>query len=249
MPAEAACEKAIELGLDGIIFTDHLDYDFPNFDISFMIDFKEYAAYMSNLKKTYEKTLKVLMGIEVGIEPHNIKESEKIVKQYDFDFVIASTHIVDRKDPYTGEYYIGKTKSEAFHRYLEVILDTVTNFNDYNVVGHIGYIRRYGNYEDKSLRHLDYSDLLDSILKKVISDGKGIEINTSGYRSLGTPIPDFDIVKRYRELGGEILTIGSDAHYVDHMALNFKEVQERLKEIGFKYITHFEKRKPVFDKL
>lgn len=249
MPAEAACEKAIELGLDGIAFTDHLDYDFPNFDISFMIDFNKYAAFMTKLKAAYENKLKVFMGIEVGIEPQNVKDSEKIVKQYDFDFVINSTHIVDRKDPYIGEYYIGKTKREAFQRYLEVILDNITRYTDYDIVGHIGYIRRYGNYEDRSLRHVDYSDLLDAILHKVISDGKGIEINTSGYRSIGTPIPDFDIVKRYKELGGEILTVGSDAHFSEHIALNFKEVQKHLKDIGFNYLAHFEKRKPVFEKI
>ena len=249
MPAEAACEKAIALGLDGIAFTDHLDFGFPKFDISFMIDFEQYNSFMSKLKKTYENNLKVFMGIEVGIEPHNVEHTKTIVKRYEFDFVIASTHIIDRKDPYAGEYYIGKTKEQSYQRYLEVILDTVTRYDDYDVVGHIGYIRRYGDYEDRSLRHVDYSELLDTILHKVISDGKGIEINTSGYRSLGTPIPDFDIVKRYKELGGEILTVGSDAHYPEYIALNFKEVKERLKEIGFKYVTHFEKRKPVFDKI
>jgi histidinol-phosphatase (PHP family) len=251
MPPEEACKKAISLGLEGIAFTDHLDIDYPDFDEKFLIDFEQYSSCMDNIKHTYRSELKVLKGIEVGIQPHVIKETDETVKKYDFDFCIASIHIIERKDPYVGDYFRDKpTKFHAFQRYLEEILLSVTEYDNFDVIGHIGYIRRYCNYEDRTLRHADYSDIIDTILKTAISKGKGIEINTSGYRGdLNSPIPDFDIVSRYKELGGEILTIGSDAHFPEHIALNFSFVKDMLSNMGFKYLTHFENRKPVFDKI
>jgi histidinol-phosphatase (PHP family) len=121
----------------------------------------------------------------------------------------------------------------------------------FDIVGHIGYIRRYAPDEDRTLKYSDYSDVLDSILKKVIENGKGIEVNTSGYyyKNLGSPIPDFDIIKRYKELGGQILTIGSDSHEAQFIGHSFKKVLEGLKLIGFNYVTYFEERKPIFVKL
>ncbi len=251
MPAETACETAIKLGLSGIAFTDHLDIDFPDFDVKFLIDFEQYSSVMDEIKSRFESGLKVLKGIEVGIQPHVIEESDETVKKYDFDFVIASIHIIDKLDPYCGKYFENKTsKHQAFMRYLEEVLLSVTKFDNFDVVGHIGYIRRYCSYDDRTLRYTDYSDIVDTILKTAISKGKGIEINTSGFRGdLNSPIPDFDIITRYKELGGEILTIGSDAHTPEHIALNFPYVKDMLKEIGFKYLTHFEKRVPVFDKI
>lgn len=250
MQPEAACEKAISLELQGIAFTDHLDYDYPDLDLSFMIDFRLYSEYMDELKIKYKENLKILKGIEVGIQPHVIEDTNSLVNEFDFDFVISSTHIIDKLDPYTGAYYEGKDKKQSDTRYLQEILHSVTNFKNYDVIGHIGYIRRYGPYGDKNFKYSDYIDLADSILETIINDGKGIEVNTSGYRNgLESPVPDYDIVKRYRELGGEIVTIGSDAHYPEHIGDGFELVKEQLKNLGFNYFTYFEGRKPVFVKL
>ncbi len=249
LTAEKACEKAMELKLDGIIFTDHYDYDYPDFDLKFNIDFENYFKYMKELKLKYKDQLKVLNGLELGIQPHVAEQSRKIVEGYDFDFVIMSVHIIDRMDPYTQKYYEGKTKYQADMRYLEEIRNTMKLFDNFDVLGHIGYIRRYSCFEDKSLNCSDYGDIIDEILSEVIKNGKGIEINTSGYRSLGTPIPDFDIVQRYRELGGEIITLGSDSHNAEHIGWGFAETLDKMKAIGFNYVAHFEGRKPVFEKI
>lgn len=251
MPAAAACETAIGKNLKGIAFTDHLDYDYPNYDDTFNIDFDAYSKFMDTLKVQYAGKLTVLKGIEVGIQPHVIEDTLKIVEGYDFDHVIASVHIIDKQDPYQKDYFIGKTKEAAYRRYLEEVFFAVSNYTNYDVVGHIGYVRRYGDYGDSSLRYLDYSDVLDEILKGVITSGKGIEINTSGYRSgLGSPMPDHDIVRRYKELGGEIICLGSDAHYPEHIAHSFElATNELLLNTGFRYVTHFEQRKPVFEKI
>ncbi|MCX7842489.1 MAG: histidinol-phosphatase HisJ family protein [Clostridia bacterium] len=249
MSPDDACMKAVELGLEGIAFTDHLDLDYPGYD-NFVVNFDDYSKTIDEIKNKFKNKLHVIKGIEVGLQPCTNNENLKIVAAYDFDFVIASVHVIDGMDPYLREYYKGKSKMQSDLRYLDAVLDATAYFKNYDVIGHIGYVRRYGSYDDNTLRYVDYPDIIDSILKNVISDGKGIEINTSGLRSnLGTPIPDFDIIKRFKELGGEIITVGSDAHYIEHLGHSFSYVKEALQEAGFKYLAHYENRKAIFDKI
>ncbi len=249
--AEIVCNKAAAFGLDGVVFTDHLDYDYPDEDI-FYIDFDKYSEYMDELKSRYEGKLRIFKGIEVGIQPHVLNESARVVRKYDFDYVIGSIHIIDGIDPYRGVYYEGKNAREAYGRYLREILFMVDNFADFDNAGHFEYITRYACYDDRSLRYFDHADLLDEILKKLIYKGKGFEINTGSFRDKpGITTIEFDsqLLKRYLELGGEIISLGSDAHQLEYLGYKFGYFTELLKQNGFKYLTHFEKRKPVFEKI
>ena len=250
MDAKEACQRAVDIGLDGIVFTDHIDIDYPDFDESFYIDLNEHAAFFEKLAADWQGRLKVLKGIEIGYQPHIIKEMNDIFNNHSFDFVIGSVHIIEKTDPYTGKFYIGKSQHQAYTIYLEEILHCVNDFENFDVIGHIGYAARYGNYENKNMLYADYTDVMDKILKEAIHKGKGIEINTSGLRTdLKSTIPGYDVFKRYCELGGDIITIGSDSHEVQYLGYKFDEVIEQLKKIGFKYITHFEKRKPFYEKI
>ncbi len=250
MEANSACQKALEIGLSGLVFTDHVDYDYPDFDESFLINLDQYFNYFKQLQSNWKEKLDIRIGVEMGFQPQVINEINKTIKDYPFDFVINSVHIIDHLDPYTGQYFKGKTQHQAYERYLQEILCSIVSYNNYDIIGHIGYVARYGNFEDKPLRYNEYAELLDQILRTAIEKGKGIELNTSGLRSdLHSSIPGLDILKKYFELGGEIVTIGSDAHNTAHVGYSFKEAAEYLKEIGFKYVTHFEGRKPIFDKL
>jgi len=255
-----ACEVAIKAGLEGIAFTDHMDYDFPNIDPNLNIDFDTYSRYMDNLKAKYKARLKVLKGVEVGIQPHVIEDSLQLVKKYDFDYVLASVHILDGIDPYYKDscYYKDKTKLQAYSRYFEEILFMVTHFDDFDVAGHFDYIIRYAPYDDRSFRYDDHRDLLDSIFKELIYKGRGFEINTGSYRERSSGIagpdkkaPEYDIalLKRFRELGGEIVCLGSDSHSPEYIGYKFSYFSGLLLEAGFKYVTHFEGRKPVFTKI
>lgn len=251
LDGEAACEAAIKHRLDGIIFTDHLDYDFPGHSDDIIIDFKACLEYISTLADKYRSSLKVLKGIEVGIQPHVVEKSLKIAGNFDFDYILASVHVIDRIDPCEGTYYKDRTKKEAYGRYLESMLYMVRNFENFDVAGHFDYITRYANYGDRTLRYADHCDLLDSLFKELIYRGKGLEINTAAFREsqYGSRIPEFDIriLKRFKELGGEIVCLGSDSHKKEFIGYKFDYFSQVLKDAGFKYTAHFENRKPVFD--
>lgn len=249
MNAEDACEAAVKYGLKGIAFTDHLDIDYPG-EESFLIDFDQYFKDISDVQKTYSEKLKVLKAVEVGIQPHVLEDSLKIVNNYPFDYVLASIHVVDGIDPYRREYYMNKSKKEAYERYLNEIFFLIQHFKSFDMVGHFEYIIRYANYDNKSLRYADHSDLFDSIMKELIYQGRGFEVNTGTYRN---PMPDVEydveVLKRYRQLGGELICLSSDAHRTEHIGMHFDFYTQMLRDAGFGYTVHFEDRKAVFDKI
>lgn len=244
---ELMVQSAIEKHLDGICFTDHFDYDYPENPEEFLLDFPAYRDAVTALARKYADTLPVLWGMELGLQPHLAQMHTDLLKKYPFDFVIGSSHAVHGMDPYYPAYYEGKTEREAYEEYFISILENIDAFSDFDVYGHIDYVVRYGPNKNLEYSYAKYVDVIDEILKKLISLGKGIEINTGGFRhGLGHPNPCEDILKRYHELGGEILTLGADAHKPEHVAFDFGKIPGILKDCGFSYYTVFKKRKPEF---
>lgn len=250
VPMEDVIRNAISKGAKEIALTDHVDYDYPNLKYSFLINFDEYIVEFNKLKEKYNKEINMRLGIEIGYQPHIEDKINQLISNFPFDFVICSSHTADKLDFLNGDFFIGKTQKNAYLRYFENVLYSVENFHNYDVYGHLDFIIRYGNYEKKFLSYLDYTDIVDAILKNIIESNHGIEVNTSGFRyGLGQTHPQFDIVRRYKELGGEIITIGSDAHFTRDIFSNFEIVNAYLQSIGFKYIATFKQRKPYFIEL
>lgn len=249
-PAELMIEKAISLGLQCICMTDHMDLDFPYPEIDFTFSVPEYFKKHDELRAKYGNQIQLLTGIELGLQPGLRKRLAKLLSDYSFDFVIGSSHVVDHMDPYYPEYWTKKTEEQGILRYFETILENVAEFDDIDVYGHIDYIVRYGPTQAENYSYHEYQEILDEILKTLISKNIGLELNTAGLKyGLGFAHPHMDILKRYNELGGEILTIGSDGHKPEHLAYDFHKVPEILKECGFQYYTIFRRRKPEFIKL
>ena len=248
--AESMIEKAIDLGLSLLCITDHMDPDmnFPGLDFTF--DLTEYFTKHKEWKEHYKDKITILTGIELGLQPHIGKELSEILSFGDFDFAIGSAHVCDKIDPYFPEYWKDKTEYQGTYRYFEYILECLNSYDNFDVFGHIDYIVRYGPTKADNYSYQQYADIIDEILKTLISKNIGLELNTAGLKyGLGFAHPHTDILKRYHSFGGEIITVGSDGHKPEHLAYEFQKVPSILKEAGFEYYTIFKNRKPEFIKL
>ena len=164
--------------------------------------------------------------------------------QEKFDFVICSMHTTDGKGLHSGDLFKDRTIEEAYQVYYEELLFCIRHFENYNVLGHLDLVKRYT--VDRPSKQL-FHDIITEIFKIIIPQGKGIEINTSGTRyGLSHAMPSVDILKLYKTYGGEIITLGSDAHRVTEIAYEFKDALELLDSIGFQYVTTFDKMQPHF---
>lgn len=246
---EDMINSAIKKNLDGICFTDHIDWDYPG-PTPFSFDGEEYFKVLCALKEKYRERLDIHIGVELGLQPHLKERYADFVSRFDFDQVIGSSHVVHGFDPYYPEYYVGKTEDDAYLEYFESVLENLEIFDDFDVYGHLDYVVRYGPNKNANFSYEKYRDIIDEILRKIISKGKGIELNMSGYKyGLSHPNPTEEILLRYRELGGEILTLGADAHAPEHVAFDYDRLPRLLKDAGFYYYTVFEKRQAKMIKL
>jgi len=253
-PMEDMILKGIDSGLSTMCFTEHLDMDYvysrPEDEGMFELNTDSYLCELAKLREKYAGKIRLLFGVELGIQPHLKRELAVYAKSYDFDFIIASSHLCNRKDPYYPPFYEGRSDTEAYREYFSSILDNLKAFDNFDVYGHLDYVIRYGKTKDENYRYSDYSDILDKILETLIEREKGIEINTGaisyGLKELN---PCTDILKKYRALGGEIVTAGSDAHEPSAIARGFSRAAEILTDCGFRYYATFEKRTPEFHRI
>lgn len=234
--------KAIEKGLDEICFTDHQDFEYPF--MSFDLDVDAYFNELKLLKEEYKDQIRIKIGVEIGLDLDFVKEINDFINKYDFDYVIGSIHVIRQTEFYDpAAYFFNKTKEEAHKQFFLNTLECVKTFDCFNCLGHLDYIVRYGPYEDKSVDHKSYQDIIDEIFKVLISKNKGIEVNTSGYRDLKTcGFPNFQQVKRYYELGGRIITVGTDSHTSDRVGEHVEDVIKEYQKIGFDDVSTFTKR-------
>ena len=245
-PVSSMIERAIELGMPKICITDHHDFDYPYDDYDFCMDAPAYYSDMLKWRGHFKEKIHILIGAEVGVEPYLTERLEHFVNSRPFDFIIASSHIIHRMDPYYPEFFENRNDTDCFMEYFQSILENLQVFSNFDVYGHLDYIVRYAPQKDKNYSYSLFFDVIDEILKKLIDMGKGMELNTGGFLKLPFPNPHPDIIKRYKELGGEIITVGSDAHFAKDLGGNFTKAACILKDCGFRYYTVFKQRKPEF---
>lgn len=242
---EEMIQVAIQKGLKTICITDHheLDYMEPGWEI----DFEQYFSRFRHLQEDFHNQIEILIGIEFGMQPHTGSLYEEIARKYPFDYILGSVHMFDGHDPYYPGYFDDKTDEEGYRRAFEITLDNIKNIAEYDSLGHIDYIVRYGNNKEQTYSYNENADYIDEILKHLITNGKGLEVNTAGWKSgLSFAHPHQEVLKRYKELGGEIITVGSDGHRPEHIAYDFHKIKDYLESCGFKYYTEFRQRKPYF---
>ncbi len=243
---EAAVAAAAQKGLKTLCITEHMDMDYPTGE--FALDAARYQKELFRVKQLYSDRIELLFGVELGVMDYLAPQLYEFASAYPFDFIIGSSHLVDGVDPYYLEYFDKFGDSEGILRYFQSILDNISAFDDFDVYGHLDYVVRYS--KSMTYNPLDFWDMLDEILRKIISMGKGIELNTAGLKyGLAFAHPHPQVLKRYRELGGEIITVGSDAHTGANIAYDFDKAEEILKAAGFAYCAVFRGRKAEFVKL
>lgn len=245
-------KEAINIGLSSICFTDHNDFDYPDEDgkVMFLLNLDKYMRKMNELRLEYDGIIKIYTGLEQGLQKRLADSVNSYGSEYEFDFIIGSSHLVDGIDPYYESFWHGLTAKEGIEKYLMSIADNIKICDKFDVYGHIDYIVRYVQDRDFIYNCEDFTDYIDEILTLLIYKGKGIELNTSGWKyGLCHPHPCDGIIKKYKKLGGEIITIGSDGHRPEHLAYGFDRIPEYLRSCGFEYFTVFEQRKPSFIKL
>ncbi len=246
-PPRAQIERACALGMQALCVTDHQDFEFPAGDISFLLDTGEYFSALSRLKTEYQEKIRLGIGVELGLQTNIKTDLAAYAASCPFDFIIGSVHASRGMDPYYPEFFEGLSEESAYRSYFEDELENFRAYDCFDVAGHLDFVVRYGPNKNRYYSYEKFSDILDEILRTLIGKGKGIECNTAGLRAgLGHPNPTEDILKRYRELGGEILTIGSDAHQPDYIGYSFDRAGALLKACGFRYYSVFHGRKPEF---
>lgn len=245
-PMRAQAERALELGIPAICVTDHMDMDYPQGE--FWLDTDRYMEAVRRLQEEYRGRLEISFGVELGLMEHLRARQEEYLKKYPFDFVIGSVHLIHGEDPYNGELFRKYGDEEVFREYFRLSHRLLADAPSVQSWGHLDYVVRYGqNPEVYSYRK--YADEIDAVLKLLLEKGIALEVNTAGFRTLGRTNPEPDVLRRYRELGGELITVGSDGHQPEYLGYRFRETEELLRSCGFSYYAVFRQRKPEFIKI
>lgn len=237
---EEYAKKALELGFKDICFTDHVEYAM----ISPLAKCeRNYSGEYQQVLAKYGDKLNLKLGAEFGVQTDNIDFFKDFYNKYSFDFVLLSCHTIDGLGLFDGGYLSGKTQKEYNEGYYNEILNVIKSFKNYSVLAHLDLIRRY----DKTYYGFEKTkDIVAEILTQAINDGKGIEVNTSCFRyHIPDLTPSVDILKLYKDLGGEIITIGSDSHAVSQLGFEIADVREQLAELGFEHFYTFDKMQPT----
>ena len=250
---EASARAAVAAGLGGLCFSDHCDHDVPPMKASFenvvpeYFDVAEQQAEISRVQSLIGDKIRIFKGIEIGMYEECHEQIRKVLDENTFDQVLASVHYIEQTDPYYGGYYEGKDWKEAYGGYLETIYREMTWLRDFDIMGHYDYIVRYASYPVTSIRYRDFSDIFDEMFTYLTQEGKALEINTKSYQDYKgrTPQLDLDLLRRYKEMGGELISLGSDSHDPERPGDKFGHYAELLKSLGFRWTAHYENRKPV----
>ena len=242
-----AAEESRKKAFRGICFSDHYDFDPPPGTERFTFQVDRQQSDIDNLKGSFPD-LELLKGVEIGIQPVSLLDIEAFMQENTFDAVIASMHFIRGHDPYHGKYYDGYGFREAYGIYLQDIFECIEVFRDFDILGHYDYVARYSPYKIHSILYSDFSDVMEELLRTLAYNGKTFEINTKSYTTFahGTPQLDLNILKRFRELGGEAVAFGSDAHGADRVGDRFDYFAQMVTSCGFRYHVHYQNRKPVF---
>ena len=229
--------KAISMEIDEICLTEHISFDPKDSSYNFF-EYNDYENEIKKFSKKYSGKINIRKGLEIG-EYHLYKEDfDKYFKEHNLDFIIGSIHNLNGRGFRTNIAESGV--KYTYETYFKEVL-TFVKMGDFDVLGHLDIVQRYAFETGKIYNLDDYKDYIYDILKVIISRGKGIEVNTSGLAN-NLLFPKLEILRMYKDLKGEILTVGSDAHTRNRVGENISYVYDMLKGIGFNYVFTYNNR-------
>ncbi|MEM1484280.1 histidinol-phosphatase HisJ family protein [Oscillospiraceae bacterium PP1C4] len=244
------CRSACEKKIDELVFTDHYEFYSNNMTSQYFNEeyLKRYFDEIAECQKIYTDRLTVKTGMEFGQLHLQIETADKILKKYPFDYVIGSLHKIANID-LENQGYNSDTLDRIGESYYQELLK-VARLGDFDCLGHLDLFKRYARRYGFSDGYEKHQNIIREILKVVISRGKGIEINTSGLRQgVGETMPSNAILEMYKQLGGDIITVGSDAHYPKDIGDGIELVYSCIKQLGFSKIAVYKNRKYSFIKI
>ena len=257
-PLEQVAHDALRLNLDEVCFTEHVDYgvkpewDHPEgarFEDGHPVTNCPYEAYLEELGRVRDQLgdrICLRAGLELGVQTTTLDQNRALARRLAdrLDFVICSIHQVGNLEYWNGDFQRGRSQREIHDAYYGELLGVVESFRDYSVLGHLDLIRRYDPFGDYPFENV--RDVVAEILRRVIADGKGIEVNTSGIRyGLGGFQPSRQVLELYRDLGGTVVTVGSDSHAPEHLGSYLRLAYRELEELGFAGVSTYEAGEPT----
>lgn len=241
---EEMLQAAIQRGVEEICFTDHLDYDIPEYHVP---DFIARAEEFSQLRKKFTD-IKIKEGVEVGLSDKVCAEmASSTLRDVKLDFVIGSVHTVNGIDAWRDVFYEGKSKEKAYREYLETVARVIKTCPWMNALGHYDFVAKYAPYQDRSVSCKHALDAFDSIFEYLITNGMTMEVNTASWQK-SAPWGE-DVLRRFKELGGEYVTLGSDTHGAERIGARMHEAEALVKRAGIKYIATFSNKKPELHRI
>lgn len=241
-PVEEICRAARAAGLTHIAITDHHDIGHEKYG---MRDLEGYVSEVRRMRALFPD-LDVACGMEMDYRTETWPEMKEIPEKYGLDFALLSLHYVDGVDPYRPEYFEGRSQREGYSLYLRRLAEMIRDTDGPWVLAHITYVSKFARFGDPVLRYGDYREELDEALRLAVEKGYGLEVNASGMNNNAGMLPGADVLRRFRELGGETVTVGSDAHGAGLAGQWAKETLETAKAAGFAKVASFKALKPVY---
>lgn len=207
--------------------TDHVDFGYPITPFAMW----DTAAYFKEVLQARSIFPALNTGVEIGFMGKNEINAVELTKN-PFDFIINSVHSVDGYDPYFPDFFEGKSKAFAYMQYFLRVRESLDAQYRYDSVGHLGYVARKAPYADKSISIREFGDILEDIFHVMIAKDKILELNTSAY-TFGKFLPPEPLLKHYYDMGGRLITFGSDAHTPKEIGAGFETVTQVLGALGF----------------
>jgi histidinol-phosphatase (PHP family) len=241
---QAYVDRARELGLRAICTAEHVDFSPDDYGYGYY-DYGRHRAQRARVRAQPFDSLTVLIGAEVEYQQHFEPQVRGFVHAAEYDYVIGSVHFAQGQSVFEEAFY-DAPEQERYQAYFYQVLHAAQS-GLFDVIGHLDIVKRYGVRHYGPFDPARYADILDAILRACVRTGTGIEINTSGCRGPPQePFPTLPVVRRYRELGGEVLTVGSDAHAADDLARHIPDAIALARAAGFGAITLFVDRQPTW---